>query len=186
MCSVSVSFVCVCVCRLSLAPPASHLSLPFLCSPLLTFLIIPLPKISPLLRMGSPPLEPTLHCVTHRLNIFITFPLGKNSNWWYFHLSSLSLLRLGKRWRFQIAHYLFSTQAQVGFQHRPYRDPDFPQSHNVLWAVLQSRHCIIMSFWRVVMWIVRKQELKDRVIGHCLTASSQFALVRALCSGAPV
>lgn len=74
------------------------------------------------------------------------FPTGKNSNWWYFHLSSLSLLHLGKRWQFHIACYLFSTQAQVGFQHRPYGDPDFLQSHNVLWAILQSRHCIIMSF----------------------------------------
>lgn len=71
------SLLFIFMCRLSLAPPASHLSLPFLCSPLLTFLLVPLPKISSLLRMGSPPLGPTLHCVTHRLNIFITSPLGK-------------------------------------------------------------------------------------------------------------
>lgn len=59
-------------------------------------------------------------------------------------------------------------QAQVGSQHHPYGDPDFPLSHNVLRAVLQSTHCIIMSFWKMVMWIVSKQELKDREIYHCL------------------
>lgn len=73
------------------------------------------------------------------------FPIGRNSNWWYFHLSSLSMLHLEKRWWFQIAHYLFPTQAQDRFQYCLYRDPDLPQSHNVLWAVLQSRRCIIMS-----------------------------------------
>ena len=80
-------------------------------------------------------------------------------------------------------------QTQVGFQHHPYRDPDFPLSHNVLWAVLQSRHCIIiMSFCKMVMWIVSKQELKDRVICPCLMVGSQFTLrepfaLELLCGG---
>lgn len=34
------------LCRFSLAPPSSHLFVPFLCSPLLVFLLIPLPTIS--------------------------------------------------------------------------------------------------------------------------------------------
>lgn len=50
--------------------------------------------------------------------------VGKNSNWWYFHLFSLSA-PFGEWWRFQIAHYLFSTQAQVVFQQRPYRTQTF-------------------------------------------------------------
>lgn len=125
------------------------------------------------IRTHVPLCHTSFKCLYH-------FPIGRNSNWWHFHLSSLSMLCLGKRWWFQIAHYLFPTQAQVRFQHHLYRDPDFPQSHNVLWAVLQSRRCIIMFFGKLVMWIVRKQAAVRQ--GHLqhLSVSSQSTLVRTL------
>lgn len=132
--------------------------------------------------MGSPPLGPTLHYVTHHLNFFIIFPLGKaviDGISIYLHFYAPS----GEKMRVSNSSLFIFHQAQVEFQHHPYRDPDFPLPHNVLWAVLQSRHCIIMSFWKMVMWIVSKQELKGRVICPCLTVASQSALVRALCSG---
>lgn len=79
-------------CRLSPAP--SVLISAFFCSSLLTFPPLLLPYFSTSLRTGAPPLELTLHCVTHHLNIFITWPLVKtviDGISIYFH----SLLHLG-------------------------------------------------------------------------------------------
>lgn len=113
MCIGSIQFYFTVMCTLILSPaPQPLISVLFFLSPpnfstdsiTLNFSLVKDEK--PSIRTHTPLCHTSFKFLYH-------FPTGKSNNWWYFHLSSLSMLHLGKRWGFQIAHYLFFTRLKL-------------------------------------------------------------------------